>query len=570
MKIYEEYTKVIAKYGKVKKAYFTTFNLSPIFFEYYLLPPLVGEDIPDNDYILEDVNSSFEKSKLELKVFYDANMYNLNENKRTVVNFHPILFEKGLFHPKVIYLEFEEECVLFVGSGNITVSGWGRNIEAFKIVNFKKKSVLFQQVYNFFIDVELLAGIRKNNTKKKIVYRNEKLDFIYSFNQEKIFIEALNLDKNLYVYSPYFSDLEDILNYEPFKNLESISVIPDLINGNKMRVSKIYEEKRVKYLYSAKAENIKMNHSKVWLSDSKLAIGSYNFTKEAIEGINFEAALIEDISLKDIENLPSKSLDDLTSMDDIELGEESLKIINKYKALFELKANWKERTLSLKEIFLMQKFNKLKLILPSNLQLTLKESILELTVEEKEQFFRALVNNKIFKVLNGNNVIFEGVILEEKTKDYREIVKVETLDDVFSSFIDSRDPLNAKYMKSKSINYDMNIDETNNLIKSSQNFLNYFNLFMGIKNMKIKLETMSSQKNIRQFCFNASNSISAIKYVIDQNREDTLFIYIFIDELNELIQLANKKLKETSIKLIENVNIKLLPGDKKFIEEMKK
>jgi len=570
MKLYEEYKKVISKYGEVKKAYFTTFNLSPEFFEYYLLPPLVGAEIPDNTYLLEDVNSSFENSKIDLKVFYDANMYNFNENKRTVVNFYPILLKEGLFHPKTIYLEFEKESVLFVGSGNITVSGWGRNIEAFKIVNFDQNSLLFQQASDFFIDVEVEAGIRTKNRKKKVSYDENGVNLIYSFNRRQTFIDALELDENLFVYSPYFSDIKGILSDKSFQSLKNICIIPDLISENKMRVSKIYEDKKVSYLYSAKTENIKMNHSKVWLSDTKLAIGSYNFTKEAIEGINFEVALIENISLADIKELPTKTLDDLVSMEDIELEKESLKIVDKYKAIFELKVNWKNYTLRIRELSTTKEFKNLQLLLPSNLQLKIEGSFLELSTEDSENFFRVLIKNKIFKVLDGSDIIFEGIILEENTQKFREAIKVETLDDVFSSFIDSRDPTDAKFVKGRTINYDENIDENNIIKHSSQNFLNYFNLFIGMKNMKYRLEKIKTENDIQQFCFSSSNSISAIKYVIEKNRTNTLFIYIFIDELNELIQLANKKLKESQIKLIKNVDIKLSIQDQVFIEEMKK
>ena len=145
MKLYTQYLSALEnlrKGGKtIKKAYFTSFNLSPEFFETYILPPLLEEDIPDNSFQYETLNVKLEEleKKLDLKVFYDANMMQLNEQKRTILKFNPILMtneqgkRKGLFHPKVIYLENEDKGILFVGSGNLTLSGWGRNIEAFEI-----------------------------------------------------------------------------------------------------------------------------------------------------------------------------------------------------------------------------------------------------------------------------------------------------------------------------------------------------------------------------------------------------------------------------------------------------
>lgn len=39
----------------------------------------------------EDLNMALEKSNLDLKIFYDANMMQLNEQKRTILKFTPIL-----------------------------------------------------------------------------------------------------------------------------------------------------------------------------------------------------------------------------------------------------------------------------------------------------------------------------------------------------------------------------------------------------------------------------------------------------------------------------------------------
>lgn len=79
---------------------------------------------------------------------------------------------KGLFHPKVIYIENDKgKGILFVGSlGNLTLSGWGRNVEAFQIVDIEKNSNLFYQIYNFFIDVEIQARLRTNRILKSVSY----------------------------------------------------------------------------------------------------------------------------------------------------------------------------------------------------------------------------------------------------------------------------------------------------------------------------------------------------------------------------------------------------------------
>jgi hypothetical protein len=137
MKLYKQYLSVLKelkKGAKIKKAYFTSFNLSPEFFETYILPPLLEEEIPDNMFQYEALNTKLEENKIDIKVFYDANMLQFNEQKRTIIKFTPVLLtdengkRKGLFHPKVIYLENDKgKGKLFVGSGNLTFEGWGRN-----------------------------------------------------------------------------------------------------------------------------------------------------------------------------------------------------------------------------------------------------------------------------------------------------------------------------------------------------------------------------------------------------------------------------------------------------------
>ncbi|MEA2049683.1 MAG: hypothetical protein U9O56_02975, partial [Campylobacterota bacterium] len=150
MKIYEEYKKVIKKIGTIKKAYFTSFNLDVDFVESYILPPLLGEtQIKNNNNMRlkrEDLNTKLKK--VEIKFFYDPSMLSFNY-KQTLADMYPVKQENGVFHPKVIYLEGVNSKYIIVGSGNLTVSGWGRNIETFKVLKITNDN-LHNQVLNFF------------------------------------------------------------------------------------------------------------------------------------------------------------------------------------------------------------------------------------------------------------------------------------------------------------------------------------------------------------------------------------------------------------------------------------
>jgi len=162
MKLYEKYKEIVKELGTIKKAYFTTFNISPEFVERYILPPLVGENIPKNALGYESINQKLEKTKKpDIKFFHDANMTKFDEGKKTSVAFYPIVMTNGVFHPKVIYLEGDNAIYLIVGSGNLTLSGWGRNRESFRIIKIDKAPNLYNQAHNFFVDVFEKSGLKK-------------------------------------------------------------------------------------------------------------------------------------------------------------------------------------------------------------------------------------------------------------------------------------------------------------------------------------------------------------------------------------------------------------------------
>lgn len=578
MKLYSKYKTAIANIGNINKAYFTTFNLSVEFFETYILPPLLGIDIPDNNFQYEDINvklGEIEKNReIDIKVFYDANMLQLNEQKRTIQKFIPILMDKGLFHPKVIYLEnIDGNGKLFVGSGNLTLNGWGRNTEAFDILDVKSGSNLANQVYDFFDDINILAKHRQKKINRDISF-DSSVNFIHSFriNEKSNFLDALSLSNNLTVWSPYFSDkMDTLLKKEEFKSIENINILPDFVGEDKkIRVAKLPKDKRIKFNELKGFESTSMNHSKIWISNNKIAIGSYNFTNEALYGTNFECSIVKDIdniSLDFEECLPNY-------MDESQLKQESLKTITSFKYIFDLTVDWSNRNISLQQIS-GKVIDKCKVILSSNLEINYLDNELSiLNSIEEEKFFRILTKNRNFKIKKGKDIIFEGFITEIGTKGYREPIKVETIDDIFSSFLDERNPTSAKILKSKSIDFDGgNEDTIESRINGNSSNLNYYNLFKGFSNLTKKLEVITSRRDFIHYCFNASNSISSIILIIDEYKKEhkNLFTYLFIKEFNMLIKKVNKKIKKEykdikEFQSLENI-FKLKKSDAKFLEK---
>jgi hypothetical protein len=583
MKLYTEYKKAlvdIQKEDKIIKAYFTTFNLSPEFVERYIIPPLYEKEIPKNELHYEEINKAIENSNLDLQFFYDANKFKFDESKRTIAKFNPVLLQNGVFHPKVIYLEGENSFYLFVGSGNLTLSGWGRNIESFRIVKDKKNSNLYNEIWNFFDDVFRVAKLKNSQPRKKTT-KKDKINLVYSFDKQSNFIENLHLKKNLQVWSPYFSDIDELINKDIFSCLDTIKIIPDVKDGQKRIVAKKPTDSRISFYEetSTKVSN-RFNHSKVWLSDTKIAIGSYNMSQQAIDGINFEAAIIEDIGKdSNLFKIGNRFDIEVLSKDEIEIeyNEDILSDNQRYKGLYKLSANWKTRKFKIEDLLNNNKLKtrNLEVVLPSGLKVSYKE-IENLDTNETTAVFSALKRNKVFSVHNSDDVIFKGVIEEIESKGYRDEIKAENLEDIFYFFEeDKKADEKLKEKLEERVLYQSLGSTTNHNQASFQK--NYFTMFKGFKKLYKELDsTKDDEKKLHSFCFSSVASLTTIICILEQEKdssENNLFLYLCIEEINKIITLANKYIKNyddlSKLKKIENIKLLLTEKDKIFLKACK-
>lgn len=585
MRLYAEYKKAIVdiqKEDKIIKAYFTTFNISPEFVERYIIPPLYGKELPTTELHYEEINKAIEDSSIDLQFYHDANMLQLDESKRTIAKFYPVLLKIGVFHPKVIYLEGEKKSYLFVGSGNLTLNGWGRNKEAFRIVKFKNKSNLFSEVWNFFDDVGRVAK-RESSTPRKEPTNEQNLNFIYSFNNKSTFLEHLNLGQNLQVWSPYFSDLDELVRGSEFSKVKTIKIIPDIKDGKKIRLSKQPTDSKLSFYEDSDASKVqnRFNHAKVWLSDTKIAIGSYNMTKQAISGINFEAALIEDISANsDLFKVGDAFKIDITEENDIELNDE-LNEKSRYTSLYKLSANWKTRKLKICNLLDDSQDEKLRVRLPSSVEV-LYEDVKNLDVNETVAIFSALVRNKVFTVSNEKGIIFRGLI-EEESKGFRDELKAEDLNDIFYFFDEDKkaDEMLKDKLERRVLDKALSDLDTSKILSHKEAFQgNYFTMFKGFKKLyarleKVQLEKIQSkkEKELHKFCFSSAVSLTTIIHILEQEKKDkeqNLFLYLCIEEINKIISVANKRIKNyddlSKLKKIENIGLSLTPEDELFLK----
>lgn len=526
-KIYEEFKKNIENVGELKKAYFTTFELSIDFFERYILPLILGENIPENDFEYENLNLALENSNIKIKVFYD--FAELRDNKKTVVKTIPIFVENGFFHPKVCFIEGSKKSILMVGSNNLTLSGWGRNIEGFYVVEVDE--LLKKQIDYFFENI---------NNKEKL---NEFKE--YDFNQKYNFVFGKKLKELLkdevIVFSPYFSNINEmkkLLNINPI-------IIPDVKNG-KIRLNILPD---IDFYTFKKLEEDRFNHSKIYVTKEFLIIGSYNFTKEAFEN-NIEAALVikgnyfdefKECFLKKIEVNP---------MSEEELKEEEKIFEDRFYVGISLSFNYENDEFEY-EIFRDINENKVVIDLPGKVSIKLAK-IDELKQSELQKIKKGLIKDKTFILKEKEEVIFKGVINEINSKDNRMPYTPETFEELFYSFTEEK-PITAKKTFEK---YISKILSNDGKAQFNQEMINYYVLFDGFKKVEEMLKGKITKKELEKVGFYYPNSISNIKEIFEKEKDklSKTMQLIFVYELNSLIDKFNKKASRfKSIEMIDKI-----------------
>ena len=596
MKLYTDYCKIVdelIKDGGIRLAWFTTFSFSPAFAEHYLIPPLFKmNELPKSMKEYEVVNSYYQEyvreGKLDVRFFYDAHMLE-EQSKRTTVPMHGILIPNAFFHPKVILLIGAHKSYLFVGSANIGINGWGRNREAVRIQQIKTWQQA-REIVDFFNSIPSRTDSEFDFDAWIDTFSENSEDswkFIFNTQSSKPFLEALNLQQqeDLYVWTPYFP--KDTLGFvkEKFANT-NLQIIPDAKDG-KIRTdvsSEEFEKQHINLLLDSRCSGKElMTHAKIWLTSKVIAVGSYNFTRNALEN-NVEAAIIEKIS----QNVRSKFIDSLKShesyqsMPSNELDSEEHTPMQRYTAVCSVTANWD------KQIVDIQFFSKTlpcQLRLPGNIPLkkidgTSKKNVaIILDKEASNKFFRALLSDRSFAIYDDhNNVLYEGLIIEEGFKyDLRQPYGYETINDALTDWLISGP--NAK-SSPQSLKYESKEDDLLEEIPSKEaiaikhsNSISYYSLFAGFQNLRNEVDRIRTQKEWNFFVKGLPNIEEVKKLACDfikNSEEQVLLGWFMVQEVNRLIQKLNYHAHKPSyveeIDLIPETDIGLNKKQKKFIE----
>ncbi|MEX3973549.1 phospholipase D family protein [Paraburkholderia caribensis] len=301
MKLLAELQKQVGRMGTLRRAWFTSFNTDIEFVETYVLPTTLGANTPRNRIEYEQLQQELTKEDIDFRVFCDPRFLETNRVKRTCIPVHGIrpqrkrewFSEASLFHAKVIYLEDREgKRVIGAGSANLTLSGWGRNLEVFQFFEISTYAN-YREIRRFFehlcdaADIPCSLDERRNFTGKP-----EKWRFVHSF-QEKPFPEQLLAgvrDMDLAVWSPYLPrDLAGFIGrLQAASGADGLRVhlVPDRIEGRYLRtqwsdeLSRLKADRRLTFYDRPVAchASTELCHAKLWKLPDKLAVGSWNFT----------------------------------------------------------------------------------------------------------------------------------------------------------------------------------------------------------------------------------------------------------------------------------------------------
>lgn len=304
MKLLQELKRKVTGMGPLRRAWFTTFNLDIEFLETFVLPATIGAEPPRNRIEFEQLQQELTEKGTDVRVFCDPRFIDTNRIKRTCVPIHAIrpdrvsqrFSERSLFHPKVIYLEDANgRRVVGAGSANLTLSGWGRNLEAFvfreveSLANYREIRRFFDGLWDA-ADIEDVEG--KLRERRKFAKSKEKWRFVHSLQNQSFAAQLFDgsVDSDIVVWSPYLPrDLAGFIGKLQTSTATGnlrVHLVPDRIQNKFLRTQWSEElgqmiERGNLAFYDCPVERdhrTDLCHAKIWKIGKALAVGSWNFT----------------------------------------------------------------------------------------------------------------------------------------------------------------------------------------------------------------------------------------------------------------------------------------------------
>jgi hypothetical protein len=221
-------------WGKYHSCILTCYNFDFSFFEEQVLPKLRAANIK-NINVLADGHFLEQAQELTTgKEFKLSKTY----------NFLPI-YEKGVFHPKILFLTGKKHGLLIIGSGNITSSGLSTNDEiwgAFHLDNLENENApLFAEAWKYL----------QNYTKSSVGFLTQKIDWIRQYSpwleqlpQESwiVHLESINQVVQFVSNSKERSIYQQLRELVPNENLETLTIISPYFDKSGQFLKQLLED----------------------------------------------------------------------------------------------------------------------------------------------------------------------------------------------------------------------------------------------------------------------------------------------------------------------------------------
>lgn len=598
-KIYDLFKKGVLELTKdsnLKFAWFTTYNLEIDFIEDYILPVLAGMEGGRNyrprtgrDY--EEIQANLIEKKTDIKFFADEGMIDYNGGKNTPVSIIDVQtsrignnFKYGVFHPKVIFLVNEKgEVWLMTGSANLTAAAWSLNRESIwcgrvddrenqkAIIQFFK-NIMDSKRYPFPSDDMILHSIKERQNEWKFV------SSILSLNTLEDLIGTD--DQTVIVYSPYFSEnIKNFCQNDTLRRLKNILLVPDVNENNKMRIlndnylnastdPRIYFKRTI---YDDDTSEVhRFTHAKVWVTESRISIGSWNFTGAGTGRIedfsktganNIEAGVVINTpNEKHLQSfMPPKEEFDADPMQADELESEKDQPGLKIDFLITVQVDWDKKSYMIVTNDLEEnKATEMILVLPDQ-EIDLNRLLggfLEIGIKDQKR----LLKNHLFYIKSSNNSdVYVGIIYETG-QSCRPVWRFDSFQELLYSFMQD-DP--NKY-ESHRLNYNDNDitgedgNEQTNPLGISANDQTYYTLFSAFYNLKKKFGEISPE-NIRMYIDILPGCIVEIseksKSELEKHEFSDVWKWFLVEEVNAVIEMAKNKIdnKRPDYKYLMNI-----------------
>ncbi|GHA58311.1 hypothetical protein ACFFLZ_17220 [Photobacterium aphoticum] len=621
-KLAEELAKQLQSLGHIKHAWFTTFNLNMDFFERHVLSTLLQMDKPrsriDFELMQQKLNGSIKEGRkgnanitanMDVKVFADQRMYDASDLKRTAIEVYgvnPALLDGGrkkvlnnstLFHPKVIFLQDEEgKAILGAGSANLTLSGWSTNQEVFTFQCIECQHQV-EAIRAFFKPL-----FEANQVETKISFpRNLRSEitpsdwcFVHTFiknssdGKHKTLLSHLlghsdEAARDLVVWSPYFpSDLAGFI-----QRLKSVALphqlklhlVPDLVENQRMRTQwsedllPLLSDESVRFYRSpiAKDERSELCHAKVWMTNDKLAIGSWNFTtpgsnldvdSKGAGPVNIEAGIIlaNQQSIKTVLT-QSLSITEDNFMQSKELSQHALEVAELMPVETRVVFDWQTLTyhIELLKIDDDLAWQSVELHLPDlDAPLHVVQAASETvyaTTHKLPQEPQALLVNHAYELVLTNGLRYRGFIVEHNSM-MRRVEEFESLDDIFNSLIEGRslesNP-NAS-LRSAILGNDhdwLDEQEAGSLSEPHPSpTLSYFRMFQAMDSFEQRIQTLKSDRMIEQYAFVVPGCLleMGLKIRHELTENANVFNWYMKQEFNLLVDQVKKNANDPDLK----------------------